>query len=356
MDIDEFLDRELSDLSLNSDNAEKTEKNVEMPQLKEFEQSPLFEGVKANLSKGNLEQAEQSYSQLWRSLMQQNLNWNKELYGQISILSRQFSGILGNAYDELKRKSEHIYELINRARGSLKEGKKDIPFKLYAEVEEMGNSIPNIFFEEKKNLQGQILNFYKELTGTTDNELIKKVSGLIVEINQMIDAINNSIRSNDIANAAASYNKCIELYNQIPEGFLMRKIQSGMKLLEIYRSISIYTEIVNLQNQLGQRVQYQQQAAPKTFQQIEMVKGGYPEQVTKKGPYEYKSIPVSSLKSVGEETPTKSMLLKKRMERAKRNIKKGFYNEAWKDIEEALLVDPNDAESKALRAKIKTLQ
>ena len=50
------------------------------------------------------------------------------------------------------------------------------------------------------------------------------------------------------------------------------------------------------------------------------------------------------------------MLLKKKMERAKRNIKKGFYNEAWKDTEEAMQIDPNDVESKALRAKIKTLQ
>ena len=43
-------------------------------------------------------------------------------------------------------------------------------------------------------------------------------------------------------------------------------------------------------------------------------------------------------------------------ERAKKNIEKGFYNEASKDIQEALHLDPNDAEAKALHAKIKTLQ
>jgi Tfp pilus assembly protein PilF len=43
-------------------------------------------------------------------------------------------------------------------------------------------------------------------------------------------------------------------------------------------------------------------------------------------------------------------------ERAKRNIEKGFYNEASKDIQEALKIDSSDAEAKALHAKIKTLQ
>ena len=41
---------------------------------------------------------------------------------------------------------------------------------------------------------------------------------------------------------------------------------------------------------------------------------------------------------------------------AKKNIKKGFYNEAWKNIEDALDIDPGDAEAITLKAKIKTLQ
>lgn len=346
MDIDEFLDRELSDLSLDTDNAKQIEKNIEMPQFKEeSEPSTLLEGIKANLSKGNLEQAEQAYSQLWRSLLQQNLNWNKELYSQLSILSRQFSSVLNQAYMEMKRKSEHIYELINRARISLKEGKKDLPFRLYAEVQEINNSIPNIFFEEKKSLQDQILSFYKELTNTTDNELIKKVSSLMQEIDQLVDKINNSIRSNDIASASSSYSKCIDLYNQVPEGFLTKKILSGMKLLEIYKGLSIHTEILNLQNQLGQRQfqhQYEYTAASKIIPKADV-----PQQTASSR---------ASLKYAGKESQAASTLLSRKKEHAKKNIKKGFYNEAWKDIEEALQLEPSDVESKALRAKIKTLQ
>ncbi len=323
MDIDEFLDRELSDLGLQTDKTDKQE--IELPQFKEqFEPSPLFENIKANLSRGNLEEAEQAYVQLWHILMQQKLKWNKELYEQLLIVSRQFSSTLNESYNEVKRKSNQIYDLISKARASLKEGRKDMPFKLYAEIESINNSIPNVFFEQKKILQEQIMAFYTELRSTTDNELIRRVSSLIQEINQLIDKINLAIRANDIINAIVNYNKCIELYNQVPEGFLMHKNSIGMRLLEIYKSLSIYNEISNLQKQLSEKPSPQQTQA---LQQ---------------------STPVSA--------PTKSILLHTKKERAKRNIEKGFYNDAAKDIQEALQIEPNDAEAKAIHAKIKTLQ
>ena len=321
MDIDEFLDRELSDLGLQTD---RTEEQISLPEFKEqVEPSPLVESIKANLSKGNLELAEQAYVQLWRILIQQKLKWSKELYEQLSMLSRQFASVLNQAYNEVKRKSEHINELISRARAALREGRKEIPFKLYSEIEGIYNSIPDVFFEEKKMVEEQIMGFYKELKNTTDNELVKRVSALIQEINQLIDKINLAIRANDMINATVNYNKCIELYSQVPEGFLRHKNSIGIRLLDIYKSISIYNEISNLQRQLSQQ----------TTQQI---------------------IPQQTMGSLSH--PQKSMLLHTRKERAKRNIEKGFYNEASKDIEEALQIAPEDAEAKAIQAKIKTLQ
>ena len=327
MDIDEFLDRELSDLGLLTDKSEKS-KTLEFPEFKDFESSPLFENIKANLGKGNLEEAEQAYVQLWHILLQQKLKWNKELYDQLSVLSRQFSSVLNQSYNEVKRKASQVYELISRARAAMKEGKKEMPFKIYSEVEEITNSMPNVFFEEKKVVEEQIMDFYKELRSTTDNELVKRVYALVNEINQLVDKINNSIRMNDTINAILNYNKCIELYNQIPEGFLRYKNSIGMRLLNIYKSLSIYTEISNLQKQLSQQAsQAQQQTKASIFPQ--------PAQKTTAAI----QISISALK-----------------ERAKRNIDKGFYNEAIQDIQEALQLDPKDAEAKALHAKIKTLQ
>ncbi|MBS3105031.1 hypothetical protein J4234_02130 [Candidatus Woesearchaeota archaeon] len=329
MDIDEFLDRELSDLGLQTDKPEKIDTSEQYPG--QFEPSPLVENIKANLSKGNLEQAEQAYVQLWHLLMEQKLKWNKELYDQLAALNRQFSSTLNNAYNEVKRKAQQINELISRARASLREGKKEMPFKLYSEIGEIINSIPNVFFEEKRLIQEQISGFYDELKNVTDNELIKRISALIQETNYVMNKIITSIRSNDMVNAIVNYNKCIGLYNQIPEGFLRHKNSIGVKLLEIYKSLSISTEISSLQKQLSQQtnqpLQFQQRIASPSFAQASKTN-----------------------------FPSKSMFASAKKERAKRNIEKGFYNEALKDVQEALQLEPNDAEARAIHAKIKTLQ
>jgi tetratricopeptide (TPR) repeat protein len=252
-------------------------------------------------------------------LSQQKLKWNNEIYDQLTALGRQFSGILSQSYADAKRKSEHISELIGRAKAALQQGRKEAPFKLYSEIQEIFNSIPNAFFEEKRLVEAQVSDFYKELKSTTDYELLKRVSGLITEISQLIDRINIAIRAKDMINATVNYNKCIEFYNQIPEGFLRHKNLLGMRLLDMYRSLSIYNEISSLQRQLVQQPQFQQAQVPQIQNQTPMTAGA-------------------------------------KKERAKKNIEKGFYNEASKDIQEALHLDPNDAEAKALHAKIKTLQ
>ena len=322
MDIDEFLDRELSDLGLQSEKTEKQEIDVA---FQEQSSSPLFENIKSNLTRGNLEIAEQSYVQLWHMLSQQKLKWNRELYEQLLAASRQFSGALGSAFNEVRKKAEHINELIARARAALREGRKDTPFKFFSEIEEISNSIPNVFFEEKRVIEEQAMDFYKELKGTTDNELLKRVSALVNETSRLIDRINLAIRANDIVNATVNYHKCIELYNQVPEGFLKYKNSLGARLLDIYMHLSITTEITNLQNQLSQQPPIQQ---PVSFRHTSRSLAAEP----------------------------KPVLLSERKERAKRHIEKGFYNEALKSIQEALDIDPNDAEAKAIHAKIKTLQ
>ncbi len=324
MDIDEFLERELADRDLMTGTAEKQKAETKP---RGFEASRWRDSIRNSQNKGSLEEAEQSYDQLWRALMEQKLKWNKALYEQLSVLTRQFSSILSQAYNEVKRKTERIYELKARARNLLKEGKNDMSFRLYSEIDEIFNSIPNVFFEEKKLIQEQITDFYKELRNTIDNELIKRVSNLTLEIQQLINKTNMLISNNYMGDAIANYNKCIEIYNQIPEGFLRHKNSAGAGLLEIYKTLSIYVEISELQKQLSPLMPARQKIAA--------------------GP--------ASPAAAAADAP-KSSLLSEKKERAKKNLEKGFYNEASKDIQEALEIEPKDIEARVIHAKIKTLQ
>ena len=355
MDIDEFLDREIGDLDNSSNTDKASSDSLDNPSKEMLSSGALSADAGANLTKANLEGAEHSYDQLWRVLMQQNLKWNKDLYDQLSGLSKQFSSTLSQAFGEMKNKAGRVYELISRARSFLNEGKKDMALKMYSQLQEISNSIPNAFFQEKRAVQEQVNALYRDVVSATDAELIKKVLTILQEISQGIERINSSMMSGDIESASAAYIKCIELYNQVPEGFLKDKNPAGMRLLDIYRSLSISTEISGLQKQLGQQqVQFKQQPV-KTFIKTDAAKPPYPRQPQARQ-FEIKSS--NEIRNAIKANPPKQpdTLLKRKREHAKKNIKKGFYNEAWKDIEEALQADPDDVESKALRAKIKTLQ
>ncbi len=247
MNIDEFLDREFSGMESRTD---KEKIDFELLGQEEIDKGTLFDDIRANLAKGNLEEAEEAYIQLWNIFLKQKLKWDKSLYEQLANLSKQFSFVISHSHEDVKTKVNQIYELMNKARTALKEGKKDLPFKLYSEIQKISQSIPSIFFDEKRIIQEQITDFYKELKSTTDKELINRVSALIQELNRLIDKINNLISSNDMQSASLNYNKCIELYQQIPEGFLRYKNPLGIRILEIYKSLSIYVEISNLQRQL----------------------------------------------------------------------------------------------------------
>ena len=349
MDIDEFLNRELTDLGLSAD-AEKSENKLDSGMKEDANLTQtLFADIKRDLTKANLDEAERLYNGLWNALLQQKLKWNKDVYEQISSLGIQFSSTLNHAYEELKNKSNQINELANRARNFLREGKKDMALKIYSQAQEINNSIPNVFFQEKRALQEQVTILYKDIVSLTDAELIQRVSSIMQQINQLIDKINSCILSNDIENASSNYSKCIELYNQVPEGFLRDKNSAGMRLLDIYRSLSINNEIVNLQMQLSQRMQFKQQPI-KTFVKSPSFEPE-PKPVTTKQQYNVKT-PFQEQHHL----PENYRILNRKKENAIKNIKRGFYNEAWKDIEEALQLAPNDVEAKALRAKIKTLQ
>ena len=348
MDIDEFLDRELGDLGL----AEKNERDL--PPLPKAGSAPsIVDSVNVDLNKKGLDQAEQSYIKLWSLLAQQKLEWNKDLYEQLYSLSKQLSSALGEAYEEIKKKSNHIYSLVSYARIALKEGKKDVLIKLYAEMQEINNSIPAVFFEEKKAIQEQITLFYRELVNTTDSELSRRVANIVNQVMRLLESIDNSLMSGNTEDALVNYIKCINLFGQIPEGFLKTRNSMGMRLLDIYRTLSIHAEISKLQKQLGLNIKAD---LPRT--QPSNYAGAYqkPEPMVPAPPRPLMNSSYQPKKSETFTISSSESLLNKKREHAKKNIKKGFYNEAWKDVEEALLINPEDIESKTLKAKIKTLQ
>ena len=257
MDIDDFLDRELNELGLPLNDAEKAQKESTPEQAgsnsDNIDMLQLYENVKTCLSNDNLDEAEKAYVKLWSMFQKQDLKWDKDIFERLVYISRQFSSVLASKYEDVKQKLSKINELISKARSALNAGQNDSAFKIYVQISEINNSLPNIFFAEKRMMQEQIFDLYRDLKNTTDNELVKRVSTLIQDIYNLFASINSAIASNDQQSAVQGYKKLIELYSQIPEGFLRHTNAVGLKILEIYKRLSIHTEISNLQNHLVQK-------------------------------------------------------------------------------------------------------
>jgi len=371
MDIDEFLDREYLELAL----SKTPEKPVQTAGAITSENlNELLERIKSNIASGNFDEADSSYKKLWRLFAQHELKWNEDTYNKLSDLIRQTLSRLNQAYSELKRKSGQIYELISRARSLLKEGKKHLALTSYNDAQAAVNSIPNVFFEEKKIVQDQLVDLYKDLKNATDNEILKSVITLVSQITQLIDKIRSYIGYNDIVNAIAAYKKCVQLLNQIPDGFLMIRNSTAMRILDIYKTLSIETEVTSLQKRLGHQIPNTTFAAkPQPFKEKDVVvkpmllpplkqaASSSNSNLRKSSAQKQVSHPAALHKIahtpiIKKELSEKRMLLHKNKERARKNIEKGFYNQAWKELDEVLHIEPSDAEAKALRAKIKTLQ
>ncbi len=335
MNIDEFLEREIVDLGMESGKNVNVEAPIESQVFKEESAaSTSFEAIKSSLGSNDLDSVEKSYAQLWQALLDQKLKWNKGLYDQLLLLNRHFNASINYAQNDIRKKADQIYDLISSARIALREGKKEVSFRIYSQITELSNTIPHSFFEEKKVINEQISVFYKELKNAVDNDLIKRVFMLVQEIFHLIDKAGISVNAGDIPSAITCYNKCVELFSQIPEGFLKHKNSAGMRLLEVYRVISIYNEMINLQQLLSNR-----QPAPRSEMR--------PRQPSMNAPYKE-----------GQESGhlSRALFLQERNDSARMNIEKGLYGEATRDIEEALRLAPDDIEAKALQAKIKTLR
>ncbi len=384
MDIDQFLEREISGIDLEqSSPASKYEKRPEVLESELAQPSSI----------SNLDQAEQEYNTQWQSILGHQLTWDKEAYQSLFNLASNLSGTLAMAFEDAEKKRNSIQSLITQARVFLKEGKLENASKLLGEIESSHASIPNAFFEEKRILGDGIKLFARDLKNATDSDISKRAYSLIQQSGQFVVSAEKALHANDIRSAGLNYLKSLEIFNQIPEGFIIQKSPLGARLLQLYRNVTISMEISHLQMQLTPIAVQQQkpQAQPASRISVEQSKehGNQKPQAQPAQPkfqissqhaqqrprIEQRQMRLSRARirsrakltkpaEKPSENPAapinpineKLRLLNEKKDLARENIKKGLYNEAMKNIQEALQIEPKDAEAKIITAKIKTLQ
>lgn len=248
MDIDEFLDRELQ-------SGMDTEKLSEPPkQAKEIdfgaEISTLTANIRTYLKEKQFDLVEKTFITLWNNVGTRKFVWDKKLHDELLSISFELSNEFGPVFQDFKSQSQIIRQMIGNARVMIQGNKHKDAMKMYAEIYTMVRGLPNILFEEKRALEIEVLRLYRDIHNTIGTSTVNKVKLLEKEVLQRLARIKPILLSGNIESASNMYLEALKLYNQIPFGFLQKKLRLGKDLLHTYKSLSIQLEINQLRDQL----------------------------------------------------------------------------------------------------------
>ena len=241
MDIDEFLDREIP----------AGKKAIEAP--------AAFPGENANDAKSQLKKEEAGtspienrYSTLWNQLSSNSLSWNAALYNEIASISDELGRKALSEESRISRERQKSTEMVKNAHSALDSGNYAAALGIYSGIVSLRDSIPDAFFERKKELNAEILKIYSRLQDLADSKLAGSISSSLQKTEDLVNKSFSAIARNNLEEAKSLYLQALGIYKGIPSGYFARRIETGKMLLQLYKELSIHQQINELQGQLGQ--------------------------------------------------------------------------------------------------------
>ena len=334
MDIDEFLDKELQ-----SEKDKTKEEAVEKVAEKAAEK-PEMEEV-SNEKKDSVKR----FLDLWNKISEAKFKWDEKIYKEINDAGESVKKELESITLAVGRQKKAIKRLIGKALSEIENKSYDAAAKLYSEISDMRDKIPEFMLEEKNDLNNEIFVLYEKLHNNIDAKFIKDFKASLLEVDSFINDSGSAMGTGDIEKSKVMYEKALESYRALPNGFLQKKIGLGSKLLGLYKELSIRTQIHGLQEQLGiGSFSYANADSLRTLS--EMVRG-------REGNYGKGSIDGAEINE--QHVPSKALLnslIARKLERAKINLEKELYEDARKNLDAVLKVDPRNADARELLSRI----
>ncbi|MFH0867750.1 MAG: hypothetical protein V1831_00390 [Candidatus Woesearchaeota archaeon] len=328
MDVDEFLDKETQI----EKKEEIDEKAIQIPKE----------------DKENIK----NYFEIWNKISEAKFKWDSELYAEVSKAGEDIEKKSGKLLSTIEREKSTIKRLIGKVVEELKNKNYDSATKLYSEISDIRNNFPEFFLEERKEINKEIFRLYEKLHDEIDLKFINDFKSSIAQVDDFISSSYSSLDAGDADKAKLLYGKALEIYKDLPNGFLSRKMELGTWLLNLYKDLSIRTQIENLQQQLSKSGSYKQISEDEKLKDLlEVIKYRNIE----RGKISEKKASLSELMPVSDEEEYHiqdkallSRLIVRKMERARINQKKGLYLEVKKNLDSILKVDPDNIEAKEM--------
>ena len=329
MNVDEFLDKEIQ--------AEKKE---------DIEKRP----VPIEVTKEERDIIKH-YFELWNKVSEVKFKWDNELYTELNKSAKKVKDRIDKLLPTIKREKGIIKQLIEKAVSELERGKYESATRLYSEISDMRNSIPDFLLEEKKELNKEIFQLYEKLHDKIDSKFINDFNDSIVKVENLIRNSFSSLRIGRLEPAKDFYENALEVYITLPNGFLAQKIELGEGLLTLYKELSLHLQIKKLQQQLAKKSTqgYKFKDSDDNLKVMsEIIKNKVKASEEKLSKFsDLGAVSAQEQQHVHNKTLL-TRLIARKLDRAKINLKKGLYKEAKKNINAILKVDSDNAEAKQL--------
>jgi hypothetical protein len=324
MDIDEFLDRELKE----------TAKGDNTP----------IEGTESD-PKINDNGRIKGYITLLGRISSSKLKWDSKLYSETKKSEENLRQDIDKLYSEVSKTKRSIKHMVGQALDKINNKEYDSATRIFSDISKIRDTIPDAFLEERKELNREIFLLHQKLHDAIDKKFINDLNLSLENLSNLIKNCNLSMDAGDIAKAKLLYSKSQEEFAKLPGGFLSKKVEVGNSLTQLYKHLSIQSEIEDLQLQIS----HIPQAARRTS-------------IDKVSDIASKSNITGLSKNIGSQStipdinisnqPLLKKLIARKIDRAKANLKKDMFDEAKRNLDSILKVDPTNRDAKKLIAEI----
>jgi hypothetical protein len=216
-------------------NKEKIEIDFNINSLGDYQK--FMDLASKSLEENNYETAKEIYSKLneYYNNLPQTFNQNKQSLKEALInLNKELTNKLGDESIKLMHeKSSEIHSLARLVRQNIEENKLHEAEKLFSKIELIFSNLPKGFLDMKINLENLIVSLHSELINVEKDDFVKRFNENKEKINKLIIKINDALLNSDLKTIKSIYDEILNLFNNLPEGFLQERIEIQRKISAI---------------------------------------------------------------------------------------------------------------------------
>ena len=242
--IDDFLDEEMK--ALNEEKASDQMKNLNAREYVDL----VLNKIRESIQRREFAEAEEIYINVQKKLAELPVEERISVYDQLSNINRTFLKSLDELSVEMDGKIALINSLMEKGEKHISSGNGEMALKIYAEAKEVYSELPDYFIERKREVQNRLFDFYRGMKGLMEKGSAKKFKRGMDELKKQAEIVKQFIAKQQIDKTVDAYNRCVLIYNQLPDGFLSDKARMYGELLKLYEEMNIKAEILGLQEKL----------------------------------------------------------------------------------------------------------